>query len=56
MPGKSIIRFFVFILYCSIPFLGGNHLPLFYVTIDKFLIENIFLLCLITFSYVFISE
>jgi O-antigen ligase len=47
MHDSWITRFLVFIAYCSIPFLGGNHLPLFYVTIDKFWIENVFLLCLI---------
>jgi O-antigen ligase len=47
MPSTTIVRFFVFIVFCSIPFLGGNHLPLFYVTIDKFFIENLFLLCLV---------
>ena len=57
MSGTSIIRFFVFIVYCSIPFLGGNHLPLFYVTIDKFLIENIFLLCLIiSLMFLFLNK
>jgi len=36
------------------PFLGGNHLPLYYVTIDRFWIESafiIFLICAITVSY-----
>jgi O-antigen ligase len=57
MPGKSIIRYFMFILYCIIPFLGGNHLPLFYVTIDKFWIENLFLLCLIiSLVFLFLSK
>lgn len=42
-----ILKYFVFIVYCSVPFLGGNHLPLYYITIDRFWIENIFLLSLI---------
>ena len=42
-----ILKYFVFIVYCSVPFLGGNHLPLHYITIDRFWIENIFLLSLI---------
>ena len=57
MSGAPIVRFFVFIVYCSIPFLGGNHLPLFYVTIDKFWIENLFLLCLvISLMFLFLSK
>jgi O-antigen ligase len=57
MSGTSIIRFFVFVLYCGIPFLGGNHLPLFYVTIDKFWIENLFLICLIlSFMFLFLNR
>jgi hypothetical protein len=47
MSSVSIARPFLFIAYCAIPFLGGNHLPLFYVTIDKFWIENLFLLLLV---------
>ncbi len=43
----GILKYFVFIVYCSVPFLGGNHLPLHYITIDRFWIENIFLLSLI---------
>jgi len=57
MTGISIARFFLFASYSIIPFLGGNHLPLFYVTIDKFWIENLFLLCLIlTLLMVFLSN
>jgi O-antigen ligase len=57
MSGTSIVRFFVFIVYCIIPFLGGNHLPLFYVTIDKFWIENLFILCLIlSLMFLFLSK
>jgi O-antigen ligase len=44
MSSTSIERFFVFIVFCTIPFLGGNHLSLFYVHIDRFWIENMFLL------------
>lgn len=44
MSGKSIERFFVFVVFCTIPFLGGNHLSLFYVHVDRFWIENVFLL------------
>ena len=57
ISGAGIARFFVFIVYCIIPFLGGNHLPLFYMTIDKFWIENIFLLCLIIpLIFLFLSK
>jgi O-antigen ligase len=47
ISGPQIARYFAFIVYCCIPFLGGNHLPLYYINIDKFWIENIFLLSLI---------
>jgi O-antigen ligase len=57
ISGTRIARLFVFIVYCSIPFLGGNHLLLFRATIDKFLIENVFLLCLIiSLMFLFLSK
>ena len=37
----------VFLTFFMIPFLGGNHLPLFYISIDRFWIEGIFSLVLI---------
>jgi hypothetical protein len=44
----------VFAVFSLIPFLGGNHLPLFYLSIDRFWIESTFGLLLplaITFVY-----
>ena len=38
---------FTFLTFFFLPFLGGNHLPLFYVSIDKFWIETIFGICLV---------
>ena len=38
---------FVFLTFFVIPFLGGNHLPLYYISIDRFWIEGIFGLLLI---------
>lgn len=46
MAGILLTRFSLLFAYCIVPFLGGNHLPLFFITIDKFWIENLFLLCL----------
>ncbi|HEX2965890.1 MAG TPA: O-antigen ligase family protein [Syntrophorhabdaceae bacterium] len=40
-------RFSGFLVFCFVPFLGGNHLPLFYFTIDKFWLESIFIILLI---------
>jgi len=51
---KLIINTFVFLTFFMIPFLGGNHLPLFYVSLDRFWIEGIFglmLICAMTFSF-----
>ena len=45
---------FVFLTFFMIPFLGGNHLPLFFVSIDRFWIDGIFgliLTCAVTFSF-----
>jgi tetratricopeptide (TPR) repeat protein len=45
---------FVFSTFFMIPFLGGNHLPLFFVSIDRFWIDGIFgliLICAVTFSF-----
>jgi O-antigen ligase len=45
---------FVFLTFFVVPFLGGNHLPLYYISIDRFWIEGIFGLLLIisiTFSF-----
>jgi len=44
MDITTIISLPIFFL---IPFLGGNHLPLYYITIDKFWIESFFILFLI---------
>jgi O-antigen ligase len=41
------IKLFSLIPFFLIPFLGGNHLSLFYITIDKFWIETTFILFLI---------
>ena len=38
---------FTFLTFFFLPFLGGNHLPLFYVSIDRFWIETIFDICLV---------
>ena len=38
---------FTFLTFFFLPFLGGNHLPLFYVSIDRFWIETIFGICLV---------
>ena len=38
---------FTFLTFFFLPFLGGNHLPLFYVSIDRFWIETIFGVCLV---------
>src|SRR5512137_762798 len=37
----------VFVTFLFVPFLGGNHLPLGFVTIDRFLIEAAFGLFLV---------
>jgi len=51
---QAIVNTLVFLTFFMIPFLGGNHLPLFYASIDRFWIEGIFgliLICTITFSF-----
>ena len=45
---------FIFLTFFVVPFLGGNHLPLYYVSIDRFWIEGvfgIFLVIAITLSF-----
>lgn len=42
-----IINAFVFLTFFMIPFLGGNHLPLYYISIDRFWIEMLFNILLI---------
>jgi O-antigen ligase len=43
---NRITEYFPFLTFLIIPFLGGNHLSLYYVTIDKFWIETSFVLLL----------
>jgi O-antigen ligase len=38
---------FVFLTFFVVPFLGGNHLPLYYVSMDRFWIETLFIILLI---------
>ena len=38
---------FVFLTFFLVPFLGGNHLPLFYITVDRFWFNTFFLVCTI---------
>ncbi len=38
---------FTFLTFFFLPFLGGNHLPLYYVSIDRFWIETLFTILLI---------
>lgn len=42
MRAASLAGPFVFLVFLAIPFLGGNHLPLSFVTIDRFWIEGAF--------------
>lgn len=44
---QLLANFFVFLTFFMIPFLGGNHLPLYYISIDRFWIEGAFGLLLI---------
>ena len=44
---QLLANFFVFLTFFMIPFLGGNHLPLYYISIDRFWIEGVFGLLLI---------
>ena len=44
---QLLANFFVFLAFFMIPFLGGNHLPLYYISIDRFWIEGAFGLLLI---------
>jgi hypothetical protein len=46
-PASSFISLLRSIPFFLIPFLGGNHLSLFYITIDKFWIETTFVLLLL---------
>jgi O-antigen ligase len=43
---NKIAKCFPFLTFLIIPFLGGNHLSLYYVTIDKFWIETSFVILL----------
>jgi hypothetical protein len=43
---RKITHFLAWIVFFSVPFLGGNHLALPYITIDRFWIETTFLLLL----------
>lgn len=42
-----LVNIVIFSTFFLIPFLGGNHLALFYVTVDRFWIESIFGIILI---------
>ena len=51
---QLLANIFVFLTFFMIPFLGGNHLPLYYISIDRFWIEGIFgifLVIAITLSF-----
>ena len=39
---RLIANIFTFLTFFFLPFLGGNHLPLFYISIDRFWIETLF--------------
>ncbi|MCX5806898.1 MAG: O-antigen ligase family protein [Proteobacteria bacterium] len=43
----KLLQIFSFILFFLIPFLGNNHLSIYYITIDRFWIETTFVLLLI---------
>lgn len=46
---------FIFFTFFMVPFLGGNHLPLHYISIDRFWLEGIFgllLVCSVTLSFI----
>jgi O-antigen ligase len=48
---------FVFLTFFVIPFLGGNHLPLYYISIDRFWIEGVFgLLLIISITFSFLRD
>ena len=44
---QLLANIFVFMTFFMIPFLGDNHLPLYYISIDRFWIEGIFGLLLV---------
>ena len=44
---QLLVKVFVFLTFFMIPFMGGNHLPLYYVSIDRFWIETLFSILLI---------
>jgi O-antigen ligase len=44
---QLLANIFAFLAFSMIPFLGGNHLPLYYISIDRFWIEGVFGLLLI---------
>ena len=51
---QLLANIFVFLTFFMIPFLGGNHLPFYYISIDRFWIEGvfgIFLVIAITLSF-----
>jgi O-antigen ligase len=54
---KLLANIFVFLTFFMIPFLGGNHLPLYYISIDRFWIEGIFgLLLVIAITLSFLKD
>jgi O-antigen ligase len=44
MASRLTEKLLVFIVFCAVPFLGGNNLSIYYAHIDRFWIENVFLL------------
>ena len=54
---QLLANIFVFLTFFMIPFMGGNHLPLYYVSIDRFWIEGIFgLLLVIAITLSFLKD
>ena len=45
--GSAISGILTFVTFCLVPFLGGNHLALFYVNIDRFWIDGLFAFLLV---------
>jgi len=54
--GINLSLFIANLTYFLIPFLGGNHLSLFYITIDRFWIETTFIMFLIFTILMFFYE